>query len=121
MAKKSNVVAIEEVVNKAADEVLSEVKPKTDKKLLKAAEDAVRKLDNVLSDLHKVAYDFDDITQSIISVDVDPKDDDRFHEASEVTHATATTLYFLVARMARKYVGKEIDNLSAKKRKSLKR
>ena len=120
MAKKSNVVAIEEA-GKVADEILSEIQPKTDKKILKAAEDAVRKLDNVLSDLHKVAHDFDDITQSIISVEVDPKDDDRLHEASEVTHATATTLYFLAARMSRKYVGKEIANLSDKKRKSLKK
>ncbi|SRR6266436_5824668 len=98
-----------------------EKKSKTDKKILKAADKAVRKLDNVISDLHKVANDFDDAVNSIVaSSEFDKKDEDRLQEASEITHATATILFQLVGRMARKYSGKEVSDLSEKKRKALK-
>jgi len=111
---KSNVLEV------PTPEVNEDVQPTTDKKYLKQAEKIVRRLDNVLNELNKVYNDACDLNNSIVSTEVSEKDQARFEELTSVVYASENILYQLTNRMARKYVGKEIDSLDNPKRKSLK-
>lgn len=98
-------------------------KQKTDKKILKQLEKVVRKMDNALTELHKVNADVGEFISSISAGSdyIDEKDEHRLNEIDAALQATVSTLYYTVHRMARKYVGKEIDSIDNNKRKSLKK
>jgi hypothetical protein len=96
------------------------IKLQTNKKYLKQAEKIVRRMDNVLTDVHNLASEADSIYSNVINTEVSDKDNDRFNEIREVLIAVQSTLYWLTDRMARKYVGKEIASLGDG-RKSLKK
>jgi hypothetical protein len=121
---KSNVVTLEEtmpqpklskkeVLQHAKDmtDLAKEDKQKTDKKYLKRAEKLVRKLDNVLTDLNKVTVDARTLEAEIITSEVSRRDEARFSEMAIILESSTNVLFQLTDRMARKYVGKEIDNL----------
>lgn len=99
----------------------SETELKTDKKTLNKTAKIVRRLDNIVTDLFRIEDDTHDLSNSISEIDHNQKDSDRIKEINLVAFATATILYQLTARMARKYVGKEIDSTLNGTRKSLKK
>ena len=124
MAKNSN--AAENIVDIGTVEVEApdEGKKTKNKKVLKSIEKATRDLDNVLSDLVGVEHDFQDIQTAFInesSTDINPRDEARVNEASEVLKGVNLILFHLTARLARKHVGKDIDPVDVKKRKGLKK
>lgn len=112
--KEKNVVAIAEALPQNDEE-----KQKTTKKYLRKAEKITRRLDNVLNDLTEVVVSADDLTCAE-TTEVSEKDLQRFYEIREVTQSATQILYHLTERMARKYVGKNIEPLGAVKRKALK-
>lgn len=99
----------------------SETELKTDKKTLNKTAKIVSRLDNIVTDLFRIEDDTHDLSNSISEIDHNQKDSDRIKEINLVAFATATILYQLTARMARKYVGKEIDSTLNGTRKSLKK
>ena len=98
-----------------------QIKLQTNKKYLKQAEKLVRRMDNVLTDVHNLVSEAENIYSNANTTDVNEKDNARFQEPLEVLTAVQSTLYWLTDRMARKYVGKEIELLNDTKRKSLKK
>ena len=94
----------------------------TEKKYLKRAENIVRRLDNVVTQLNKLAQDARDLEQQteLPVTEVSEKDYNRITELTVVLEAATNILFQVDDRMARKYVGKNVDPLDLKKRDSLK-
>lgn len=95
---------------------------KTDKKLLKAAEKVVRRLDRIVTDLSALSYDalrlrnWDESEYNQCS----EKDQARLEEMAGIIDSSTKILFCVADRMARKYIGKQIEGLSYE-RKSLKK
>lgn len=99
--------------------------PKLPKKIAKAAEALVRKMDNTLSDLYTLSYDSSQLIQDIHefpTTDVGQKDVDRLTEIQDILQGVSRVMYPMISRMSRKYVGKEIEPIDSisRKRKALK-
>ena len=121
--KSADVVEIGDAVTVPADVTISVDKEvKTDKKLLKAAEKLVRKLDRVVSELNVLQYearslrDWDSAEYS----ECTDKDQARLTELYNVIYASTGILFHVTERMSRKYTGKDIEPLG-QDRKSLKK
>ena len=117
MADKNEPTQLEVSIN--ADDV----KIKTDKKLLDKAEKLVRRLDGVvteLSELREKAHELAFGENTNHAENLNSKDYDRFVEMFTVIDGCVGILHQLDKRMARKYVGKEIDAVDSK-RKTLKK
>jgi hypothetical protein len=97
------------------------IKLQTNKKYLKQAEKLVRRMDKVLTDVHTLIGDADQLYSHVHTTEINEKDSFRFQETFEVLTAVQNTLYWLTDRMARKYVGKDIALLNDDRRKSLKK
>jgi hypothetical protein len=123
MSKKDKAVKLENELN--AEQIVEEVKvPKqlpSTKKCLQQIAKVVRRMDNTLTDLNKVKFEVDELFTKFNPDDVAPKDEARMREMLEVVQASTSILWYLTKRMARKYVNKDIADLSDYKRKALKR
>ena len=89
-----------------------EVELKTKKSYLKTAEKITRRLDRVLTDLNDLSQEARTLANTVIETEVSEKDIARFSELAALTTASVDMLYYLTSRMARKYVGKEIEGLN---------
>lgn len=119
---KSAAIPINSITEDNLKEI-TEKKPKTDKKYLNQAAKLVRRLDNVLTGLNKVAHDSRELEadmEDIPNTEINEKDFARVTELTDTIEAVAEIIYYVTARMSRKYVGKEIASLENKKRESLK-
>lgn len=125
MSKKVKNIAeasVEELMPKSITVEGEEVKLETKKSYLKQADKIVRRMDRVLTDLYTLQCEASDLSDGANTTEVSEKDMDRFTEIHGVLLATTQTLYFLTQRMARKYVGKEIESFQdGRDRKSLKK
>ena len=119
---KQEVIDIAKASKQSDDVVqIDAEKTKTDKRLLKKAAKLVRKLDVVVSNLCDLEMEVGELRDWDANEydDVEDKDNARFNEMYEILHSSTIILYHMTARMARKYVGKEVAPLE-NKRKALK-
>jgi len=124
MKNSTAVVAIDKQdASNPSDVTTKEEKQKTDKKITERVDKIVRKLDNALTELHKVNTNIEELVNDIATSSnyIEERDERRINELNQVVGATTTILYHLTSRMARKHVGKDVDTLENQKRKSLKK
>lgn len=72
----------------------------------------VRRLDNVLNDVHRLALDGDELAKYHHSM---ATNNDHAQEMAEVLHGIEKILFHLTNRMARRYAGEDIEYLSPTK------